>query len=104
MSVSTMRSAETDKPERPVEKADAQRTINSEVLRGVRVSLDARLGKAQLAVEEMMGLKPGAVVALETGLADNVELYLNDVLIARGEVVAVDGKYAIRIVEIAPQP
>ncbi|HWA90268.1 MAG TPA: FliM/FliN family flagellar motor switch protein [Rhizomicrobium sp.] len=102
MSVSTMRSLETaktgEKPEGP------KPGINSDVLRGVRVSLDARLGKAQLAVEEMMALKPGSVVALTTGLADNVELYLNDVLVARGEVVAVDNKYAIRIVEIAATP
>jgi flagellar motor switch protein FliN/FliY len=98
-----MRSAETAKPvEKPADKPEA--TLNSEVLRGVRVSLDARLGRAQLAVEEMMALKAGAVVPLETGLADNVELYLNDVLIARGEIVAVDSRYAIRIVELAPQP
>jgi len=90
----------------PAEKTEPpkQGAISSDMLRGVRVALDARLGRAQLAVEEMMALKQGSVVPLQTGLADNVELYLNDVLIARGEVVAVDGKYGIRIVEIASAP
>lgn len=103
MSISTMRSGE--KLERPAEKAEApKQAISSEMLRGVRVSLDARLGRAQLPVEEMMALKSGSIVPLQTGLADNIELYLNDVLIARGEVVAVDGRYGIRIVEIASVP
>ncbi len=103
MSVSTMRSAETAKP---ADKAEAPKpgSISGEVLRGVRVSLDARLGRAQLSIEDMMALKPGSVVPLQTGLADNIELYLNDVLVARGEVVAVDGRYGIRIVEVAAAP
>jgi len=77
--------------------------INSDLFRGVRVSLEARLGQAAMTVEEMMALKAGSVVALETGLADHVELYLNDVLIARGEVVAVGERYGVRIVDIAPR-
>lgn len=78
----------------------APATIGVEVLRGVRVTLEARLGEAGMSVEEMMALKLGSVVTLETGLADHAEIYLNDVLIARGEIVAVGEKYGVRIVEI----
>ena len=86
-------------------KQEASRTlapINSDLLRGVRVSLEARLGNSSMTVEEMLALKADSVVTLETGLADHVELYLNDALIARGEIVAVGEKFGIRIVEIAP--
>ena len=76
--------------------------INAELLRGVRISLEVRLGEAPMTIENMMSLKPGAVVTLETSLADHVELYLNDALVARGEIVAVGDKYGVRIVEIAP--
>ena len=76
--------------------------INSDLFRGVRVSLEACLGQSAMTVEEMMALKAGSVVTLETGLADHVELYLNDALVARGEIVAVGEKYGVRIVEIAP--
>ena len=70
----------------------------------VRVALEARLGQAPMTVEGIMALKAGAVVSLETSLADHVELYLNNTLIARGEIVAVGGKYGVRIIEIAARP
>ncbi len=78
--------------------------ISSDLLRGVRVALEARLGEANMTVEEMMALKSGAVVTLDTGLADHVDLYLNGVLVARGEIVAVGDKYGVRIVDIAAKP
>ena len=78
--------------------------IGSEVLRGVRVSLVARLGEAGMTVEEMMSLKSGAVVTLGTALSDHVDLYLNDSLVARGEIVAVGDKFGVRIVEISQKP
>ena len=87
------------------DKPDARRVpspINSDLLRGVRVSLEVRLGESPMTVDEMLALKAGAVVTLDTGLADSVELYLNDNLVARGEIVAVGDKYGVRIVEIAP--
>lgn len=77
--------------------------IDADLFRGVRVALEARLGRAASTVEQMMTLKPGSVVTLETGLADHVEICLNDVVIARGEIVAVGEKYGVRIVEIAPK-
>lgn len=78
--------------------------INIDLLGGVRVSLDARLGDAPMTVEDLMGLKAGAVVTLETGLADHVDLYLNDMLVARGEIVVVGNKYGVRISELASRP
>jgi len=77
--------------------------ISMDLIAGVRVALDARLGEAPMTVEDLMGLKAGAIVTLETGLADHVDLYLNNMLIARGEIVAVAGKYGVRIVELAPR-
>lgn len=75
--------------------------INNALLGGVRVLLKARLGETEMTVDNLMELKPGAVVTLGTGLADHVELYLNDTLVARGEIVAVGDKYGVRIVDIA---
>ena len=101
MSVSTMRSAEAPKNERP---DPPRQSVNGDLLRGVRVALDARLGDASLSIEELMALKPGSVVTLQKGLAESIELYLNDNLVARGEIVAVGDKYGVRIVEIANAP
>jgi flagellar motor switch protein FliN len=76
-------------------------SISTDLLKGVKVSLEASLGRSEIRVEEMMALEKGSVVTLETGLADHVDLFLNDALIARGEIVAVGDKYGVRIVEIA---
>jgi len=78
--------------------------INADLFRGVRVALRARLGDAAMTVDEIMALKSGSIVTLGTGLADHVDLYLNDTLVARGEIVAVGDKYGVRIVEIAQGP
>jgi flagellar motor switch protein FliN/FliY len=93
-----MRSTEAPKTE------PAKQGLNSEILRGVRVTLDVRLGEASLSIEDVMALKPGSVVTLQKGLAESIELYLNDSLVARAEVVAVGDKYGVRIVEIANAP
>ena len=106
MTVTTIRPAEAAKIDRPVERGEQAKpqTIGGELLRGVRVSLDARLGQAAMTAEELMALKTGSVVTLQAALADQVELYLNENLVARGEIVAVGDKYGVRIVEIIPVP
>lgn len=99
--------ARTTEPTKPLpEKQDGAKpaALGNEILRGVRVSLEVRLGQAAMAVDEMMALKSGSIVTLQSGLADHVELYLNDALVARGEIVAVGDKYGVRIVDIVPAP
>lgn len=76
--------------------------IDNELLRGVEVRLDALLGRGRMTAQALMSLSKGSVVPLENSLADHVELYLNDALIARGEIVAVGDHFGVRIVEIAP--
>jgi len=89
----------SDKPE-----AVKPPAISGKLLRGVRVALEVRLGHADMTIDEMMALKSGSVVTLQASLADHVDLYLNDMLVARGEMVAVGDKYGVRIVEIATVP
>ena len=88
---------------KPQESAAGPR-INGDLLRGVRVALEAKLGQASMTVEEMMALKSGAVVTLEQSLADHVELFLNGTLVARGEIVAIGDKFGVRIVELSQKP
>jgi flagellar motor switch protein FliN/FliY len=75
--------------------------IDSEVFRGVQIALQAKLGRADLSVTDLLALQEGSVVKLDTTMNDLVELKLNGSLIARGEIVAVDDHFGVRIVEIA---
>lgn len=75
--------------------------IDNELLRGVKVTIDAVLGRGEMTADMMMSLKPGSVVTLDASLADQVELFLGESLVARGEIVAVGDHYGVRIVDVA---
>ncbi len=75
--------------------------LDSAVFSGVTVRLDVRLGSLTLSVRDLLALKAGEVVALDAGLGDLVELQINGNPVGRGEIVAVNESYGVRIVEIA---
>lgn len=74
---------------------------NLDLLRGVNLSLTLRFGQRTLTLREILDLNSGSVVELDRKVQDPADLLLGDKLIARGEVVVVDGNYGIRITEVA---
>lgn len=68
----------------------------------VTVSITAELGRATLAVGEVLKLGVGSVVRLDRTLAEPVDLFVQGVRLARGEVVVVEDCFAIRIKDIVP--
>jgi len=76
--------------------------LDSAVFRHVQVALRVRLGEISMSVEELLTLKSGAVLTLDRLLSEPVELFLNDALVARGEIVAVEDNFAVRLVEVGP--
>lgn len=61
-----------------------------------------RFGRQRLPLKDILSLAPGAVVELENHLQDPVELLLGEKVLARGEVVVVDGNYGVRVTECPP--
>ena len=51
-------------------------------------------------MKDLLNLTTGSVVELDQALHDNVEVRVNNRVIARGEVVAVDGNYGVRVREL----
>ena len=76
-------------------------SVDSPIFKDVQVTLHAALGRTALTVQDILALKSGTIVKLDARLNDLAELRLNDSLVARGEIVSVDGSFAIKIVEIA---
>lgn len=66
----------------------------------VRLDAEAVLGRAELSVEDMLNLGVGSVVELDRLVSDPVDLIVQNVRVARGEVVVVNDQFAIRITEI----
>lgn len=73
---------------------------NLEVLFDIPVQLSVELGGCQLAMKEVLQLGVGSVVQLDKEAESPVDLYVNEKLVARGEVVVVDDHYGIKVTEI----
>ncbi|MET0183801.1 MAG: FliM/FliN family flagellar motor switch protein [Caulobacterales bacterium] len=68
----------------------------------VDVTVETYIGETPLSIADLNALRPGSVVPLEASLSDLVELRVNGVTIAHGELVAVGDKFGVRITAIAP--
>jgi flagellar motor switch protein FliN len=58
------------------------------------------LGHAEIALKDVLKMKPGSVVQLDKEAGEEVDLLVHGTLVARGEIVLVDDNYGIRITHI----
>jgi flagellar motor switch protein FliN/FliY len=72
----------------PAEPARAPRDL--EAVYDIPVTVSAVLGKATMQVNQLLKLGRGAVVELDRKLGEAIDIYVNNRLVARGEVVMVD--------------
>ena len=73
---------------------------NLGLLLDVPVPLTVVLGRAVLRIQDVLGLQNGSVISLDHNSEEPVDLFIKDKLIAQGEVVVVDGNFAIKITKI----
>lgn len=66
----------------------------------IEVPVSVSLGRAEMRMKDVLALNSGSIVELEQELGDRVEVRVNNCVIARGEMVAVDGNYGVRILEM----
>lgn len=85
-----------DVPQRP----SAGAGTNMDMLMDIDIPVSVRMGSAKLFLKDILGLGPGNIVELEQNASDLIELTVNDKVVARGEVVIVDGYFGFRIKEI----
>ena len=76
---------------------------NLDLVHDVPLQISAVLGKTVMPLREVVSLQSGTVFELDKLSAEPIDLYVNNILIARGEVVVVDDKYAVKISELNPQ-
>lgn len=68
----------------------------------VPVELTVEIGRTTMTIGQTMALVPGAIVALDRMAGEPVDLLVNGRRIARGEVVAIDEEFGLRITEVVP--
>jgi len=72
-----------------------------ELLLDVELEASLRFGCREMPLGEILDLGPGDVVQLDRHLADPVDLIVGDKIVARGEVVVINGNFGLRVTEVA---
>jgi flagellar motor switch protein FliN/FliY len=81
--------------------ADAQ-VSSIDLLRDVELNVKIELGRSRMLVEEVLKLGEGSVVELDKLAGDPVDVFVNDRLVARGEVLVLNDSFCVRVNEIVP--
>lgn len=89
----------------PVPMAAASQAVsttgsNLDLLLDVELPLAVRFGKAELTLHHLTRLGPGSVIDLHRSADEPVEVLVSGKIIARGEVVVVEGNYGVRVTEV----
>lgn len=74
---------------------------NFRLLADIPVRMSVEVGSTSLKLAEVLDLAEGSVVELDRQADELLDIMVNGTLIAKGEVVTVNGRYGIRIVEVA---
>jgi flagellar motor switch protein FliN len=83
-------------------RAAAPGQSNLDLVHDVPLEISAVLGQTELSLREVVAMVPGSVFELDKLSTEPIDLYVNNILIARGEVVVVDDKFAVKISELNP--
>ena len=75
-----------------------------DLLNDVNVNLRVELGGTRLPVRDILKLGPGSVVTLDSLTGEPVNVFVNDRLVARGEVIVVNDSFAVRVTEVLSSP
>lgn len=82
------------------ESAAGEGDINLEVILDVPVTLSMEVGRARVPIRNLLQLNPGSVVELERTAGEPLDVYVNGTLIAHGEVVVINEKFGVRLIDV----
>lgn len=81
--------------------AENQTHPGFQLLLDVELEASLRFGAREMPLGEILGLGPGDIVQLDRHITDPVESIVGDKIVARGEVVLVEGNFGLRVTEVA---
>jgi flagellar motor switch protein FliN/FliY len=84
----------------PADETAHLNAADLEAVFDVPVRVSAVLGRARMDVGELLKLAPGAVLELDRRVGEAIDIYVNNRLVARGEVVLVEDKLGVTMTEI----
>lgn len=66
----------------------------------IPMQVSVELGRTKMAIKELLQLSQGSIIELNKMAGDHLEVFVNNKLIAKGEVVVVNDRFGVRISEI----
>lgn len=91
---------ELDSSADPQAEQKPQSARDLEAVYDIPVQISAVLGRANMQVSQLLKLGRGAVVELDRKVGEAIDIYVNNRLVARGEVVVVDERLGVTMTEI----
>lgn len=86
------------------ETAEAKSQANIDMLMNVALSVKIELGKCRMRVKDILSLSKGSVVELDKLAGDPLDIFVNEQLVAKGEILVLgDDTFCIRVTEIIPK-
>ena len=79
---------------------DIESAPNFDLLAGVSLRVSVEVGSTSMTLAELLALSEGSVIELDRAATDLLDIYANGTLIAKGEIVSVDGRYGIQVAEV----
>lgn len=80
---------------------DVDESKNLNLLMDIRLGLIVELGRAEMHLRDILKLTKGSIIELDRLSGESVDLFVNNKLIARGEVVVIDDNFGLRITQLA---
>ena len=77
-----------------------QEKYDFDLILDIPLDISVELGRTKMIVNDLLQLGQGSIIELNKPAGEPVEIYINNKLIARGEVVVVDEKFGIRVTDI----
>jgi flagellar motor switch protein FliN/FliY len=74
------------------------------LLADIPVEVAVEIGRLRLPLRELLSLEPGAVLELDRAADAPVDVLVNGRLVARGEVVVIDGEFGVRVTDLIERP
>ena len=83
------------------------RTIkkNLDLIQDISMHVSVELGRTKSSIREVMGLEKGSIVELDKIAGEQVEIFVNQKLVAKGEVIVIEDKFGVRVTSTTnPKP
>jgi flagellar motor switch protein FliN/FliY len=84
----------------PAGRMKGSPSSNIDLLMDVSLRVSVELGRTRMQLAQILELQHGSVIELDRLAGDPVDIFVNDCMVARGEVVIVDDKFGVRITEM----